>query len=247
MATGTIGRRADGGTTRGVAPVSGAARGGPAARAGRRAGRHLARAIGTARAASAGLALAVLLAGCAATRPPPRPAAPAGPLPRVALLPLEDLSGRAEAGLAFGRILFAELVRTGACQVIEAGLVEAAAESLGLRAPGSLAREEVEALGRQLEADYLMLGSLLESGTVRSAGGEVPSVGAALKLLDAASARVVWASVRFRTGEDRETVFGWGRESDRQKLAAELATELLADLRFPSADSAAVMPREGAR
>ena len=189
-----------------------------------------------------GAALTLLIAGCAATHPPMAPPAPTGPLPRVALLPLEDLSGRAEAGSVFSRILFVELVRTGACEVIESGVVEAAAESLHIRSAGSLAREDAQDLGRRLDARYLMLGSLLEAGTVRTPGGEVPSVGIALKLLDAATARVVWAAVRFRTGEDKETVFGWGRQHDRQQLAGALAAEVLKGFRIPPADTAATPP-----
>ena len=190
-----------------------------------------------------GLVLALLLAGCAATHPFVLSPAPAGQLPRVALLPLEDLSGRADAGNVFARILFVELVRTRTCDVIEAGIVEAAAESLRIRNTGSLAREEVRALGARLGVAYLMLGSLLESGTVRTTAGEVPSVGVALKLLDTDSGRVVWAAMRFRTGEDRETVFGWGRQHDRQKLAAELAAEVLQGFRIPSSDSTAAGSR----
>lgn len=194
------------------------------------------------RGALGGLGLALLVAGCAATRPAVVPPRPPGPLPRVALLPLEDLSGRADAGTVFGRILFVELVRTGACEVIESGLVEAAAESLRIRNAGSLAHEDVRALGDRLDARFLLLGSLLESGTVRTQAGDVPSVGIALKLLDAGTARVLWAAARFRTGEDRETVFGWGRQHDRQQLAADLAADVLKDFRIPAADSAATIP-----
>ncbi|MEK7329659.1 MAG: hypothetical protein AAB113_02545 [Candidatus Eisenbacteria bacterium] len=195
-----------------------------------------------------GVGLALLLAGCAATRPAPPVAAPGAPLPRVALLPLEDLSGRVDAGDIFTRILFVELVRTGACEVVESGIVEAAAETLHIRSTGSLARDDLHALGERLGVRYVMLGSLLESAAVKTAEGEVPSVGVTLKLLDAASARVVWAAVRFRSGEDRETVFGWGRRRDRAKLAAELAAEILKDFRIPVAVSmadTAAAPRSG--
>jgi hypothetical protein len=37
--------------------------------------------------------------------------------------------------------------------------------------------------------------------------------------------------VDFRSGEDRETVFGWGRVNSTERLVEELATELLRDFR----------------
>lgn len=160
--------------------------------------------------------------------------------PRVAVLPLEDLSGEPAAAVSFTRMLFAELVQTGRCDVPESGLVEEVMDSLGIRSGGSLRADQVRTLGARLEVGHLLTGTLLESGTVKTGDGEVPAVGAALKLIEVATHRAVWARLKFRTGEDRETVFGWGRERSPEILAGALAREMIADFVVLTADSSAV-------
>ena len=180
------------------------------------------------------------LAGCGASSSPMlRAGVPIAGRARVAVLPLEDLSGEAAAAVGFSRMLYAELVRSGTCDVPETGVVEDAMDSLGIRNGGSLRRDQVKALGERLRVEYLLTGTLLESGTVRTGDGQVPSVGAALKLIEVATTRAVWAQVKFRTGEDRETVFGWGREKNPQILAGSLAHDMIADFTILTADSTA--------
>jgi len=184
---------------------------------------------------------AATLAGCGgASRQVLRLGAPLHGRARVAVLPLEDLSGEATAAVAFTRMVYAELVRTGTCDVPEIGVVEAVMDTLGIRNGGSLRAGQVKSLAERLSVDYLLTGSLLESGTVKTGDGQVPAVGATLKLIEVATTRAVWALVRFRTGEDRETIFGWGRERDAQILAGSLAHEMIADLAILTADSSGV-------
>ena len=187
------------------------------------------------------VAAACVLAGCAGgSRQMLRSGLPVLGRPRVAVLPLEDLSGEPAAAVGFTRMLFAELVQTGCCDVPESGVVEEVMDSLGIRSGGSLRADQVRALGTRLDVGHLLTGSLLESGTVKTGDGEVPAVGAALKLIEVSSTRAVWARLKFRTGEDRETVFGWGRERSAQILAGSLAKEMIADFVVLTADSAAV-------
>lgn len=151
---------------------------------------------------------------------------------RAVLLPFENLSGQQEQGDLFGKVFFAQLVEAGVFQMAEPGQVDAALDSLGLRAAGgSLTLEDLRRVSTALDTRYLLLGSVLESGTVRTADTEVPSAGAALRLVDARTGNVIWASVHFRSGEDRETVFGWGRETNAARLIARLADDMLADFR----------------
>ncbi|HVP39118.1 MAG TPA: hypothetical protein VMS93_08050 [Candidatus Saccharimonadales bacterium] len=177
------------------------------------------------------LGLAAGGAGCAGTRPRLFQAESlAWSHPRVAFLPLENLSNRPDAAETLSHIFHLELVRTGQCEVVEPGEVDAALSDLGIRNTGSLSTENLKGLGQRLKVDYVLLGTVLESGTVRTADADVPCVGVSLRLLEVGTARAVWAAMDFRTGEDHETVFGWGREYDPQRLAAELAAGMFADL-----------------
>lgn len=178
--------------------------------------------------------LAAALAGCAHAPVAPAVIAPGAARARLALLPLENLSGRADASDALTRMLFVELVRKPVLDVVEMGEVEAAMDSLRLRSTSSLPLEQLRALASRLSVGYVMVGTLLESSTQHTAEGDLPSVGVALKLLDVGSGKVVWAQMAIRSGDDRETLFGWGREENAQRLAATLARQVLADLRLPA-------------
>ena len=151
--------------------------------------------------------------------------------PRVALLPLENLTETPEHGVLVMNIFFAELVRTGVFDLVEMGEVENALRELRIRKTGSLSTEQVRRLAEKLGARHLMLGTILEAGTVTTPDGPVPSLAVALRLLDGTDARVVWANVHIRTGEDHERMFGWGREDDFEQLALATASEMFQQLR----------------
>ena len=181
-------------------------------------------------------ALLITLSGCASGgRPRPAAEVTAGIRQRVALIPLENLTGRPDAGDVFTRVLFTELVHNPSCEVVESGEVDAAMESLRVRATGSLTSDQLAALGRTLRAPYLMVGSALESDVIRTPDGDVPSVGVALKLIEVASGRIVWADLMVRTGDDREKAFGWGRELSRERLLAVMAADILTGFQIPAA------------
>jgi TolB-like protein len=151
--------------------------------------------------------------------------------PRVAIMPFENLSGREDQSEMFTKIFFAQLVATGAVEVVDPVQVDAAMDSLRIRATGSMTIGQLRAVADTLHSPYLMLGSVLESDTVKDPDGDIPSVGASLRLVEAATGRVAWAGVHFLAGGDRESVFGWGRVRSPEMLVMRLAQELLKDFR----------------
>jgi TolB-like protein len=155
--------------------------------------------------------------------------------PRAALLPFENLAGREEQSEIFTKIFFAQLVASGAFEMADPTQVEAAMDSLGIRAAATMTPATTRALADTLHAPYLLLGSVLESGSVQAGSGPVPSVGATLRLIEAASGRVLWAGVHFRSGEDGETVFGWGRVMSPERVTFALASDMLHDFRAAGA------------
>lgn len=184
-------------------------------------------------------AVVLMLAGCASNQAPvPAAALPvaAPPVP-VAVLPLEDLSGQVGSAEKLTRMVFTELVARGGWEVTDPGQVDGAMVAARIRSTGSLSREQVRTVSDTLGVRWLLTGAALEFGHVRTPDGEVPSVGLSLRLIDGRSGKVMWADQRFHSGDDRETVFGMGRQSDPQALAQTTVAELLAGLRPPGADS----------
>jgi TolB-like protein len=167
--------------------------------------------------------------------------------PRAALVPFENLAGREDQGALFSKVFFAQLFASGALELVEPGQVDEALDSLGIRSGGSLTPAQIRSLGEALHAPYLLMGSVLESGRLRSGEVDVPAVGGTLRLVEAASNRVLWAGVHFRSGEDHETLFGWGRVMSAERLVSLLAQDLLGDFRKAGAQRAPGSRKKGTR
>jgi TolB-like protein len=187
-------------------------------------------------------------AGCGKSGPP-KTRAWALPTnhPRAALLPLENLTTTPNTSEVVTRVFFAELASTGTVSLVEPGNVDVALDALRIRATGTPTTDQYAMLGDTLHVEYIFTGSLLEAGTVRTSEGEVPSVGAAMRMVEARTGRVVWAGVKFRTGDDRETVFGMGRVRNAQQLAGELAQDLFQDFVKLGEEQAKQAKAEGAK
>ena len=180
------------------------------------------------------LTLSILLSGCAASIPPPPPVGVSSTLPRVALLPLENLSTRPDAGDRLSRVFVGVLGETRTCQAVQIADVEQVFTELRIRDASGVTRERVPEVAAKLDARWLMAGTILEYGTVRTPEGEVPSVGVSLRLLDGRDGRTAWSAMRVRTGEDQETLFGFGRVRSLDQLSERLARELLAGFQLPA-------------
>lgn len=187
-----------------------------------------------------GSALAIACAaGCAAHAPPPSAASPAAVRTTLAMLPLENLSGRPENGDRYSRLVWTTLGESGRYQLVDPGEVNAAMVDLRIRSSSAITRDQVHDVSQRLKTPWILAGTLLECGAVRTPDGDVPSFSLALRLLDGSSGRVVWTGMRAHSGEDRETVFGWGRETDLERLAQSTTRELVAALTVPAATDSA--------
>lgn len=159
--------------------------------------------------------------------------------PRVAVVPFENLSERTDASAVTTRIVTERLAERGGWNIVETAEVDAALEALRIRDSGAIPRDQVVALGQKIGVRYLLTGSVLENNVIRTADGDVPSIGLSLTLVETSAGRVTWRRLKFRTGDDHETLFGWGRVSSAHKLTADLVADLLEDLPHAPADSAA--------
>jgi hypothetical protein len=190
-------------------------------------------------------ALLGFLVGCGGGEAPPPSAAPAGPPVRIAVLPFENLTPRSDAGIALTRTFFSALGERPGVSLVETGEVEKAMEDLGIRTTGSLSRDQADSLGARLGVERILLGTVLEVGSVRAPDMDLPSLSVALKLVKAPSGQLVWTKMDTITGMDKETVFGWGRERSASKLASDLARRMLRDMPLrggPAASAATGSP-----
>lgn len=178
------------------------------------------------------LVAATLATGCATAGPKPH-SLPLSQRTTLAMLPLENLSGKAEYGERFSRMVWATLGKSGRFGVVEPGEMDAAIGELRIRSAGALTREQILRIAGRLNVRWIVAGTLLECGAVHTPDGEIPSFGLTLRILDGRSGQVVWSDLRARTGQDRETIFGWGREESLDQLAEATARELVSKMTLP--------------
>ena len=113
---------------------------------------------------------------------------------RVAVLPLDNLSREQMANEKVQRILVSELLATGAFEVIDPGEVNRAVAELGPPAAAGIKVEEVKRLGRSLNVQALVMGSVVEYGEVRSGAVSAPLVSLALRIVETERGAIIWSS-----------------------------------------------------
>jgi TolB-like protein len=170
---------------------------------------------------TAAVAAGCALAGVAAAAPEPPAAAPRA---TIAVLPLTNLSGTQDAAQLFGSLLTAALVERG--PVVESGRVDAIMDSLRIRPTMSPDPEDVRAMKDALGVQYLVMGCVLEHGLVQTTEARYPCSGVVAKIVHVDSTRIAWAGSRYRCGDDKERLFGLGRDFDPVSVAMTLTREL---------------------
>ena len=135
---------------------------------------------------------------------------------RVAVIPFENLSTDRQAGLRATRLFATELLASGAVDVVEQGEVEAALTGLPSSQRGryqALTKENIIALGEELEVQALLLGSVTQSETLRSGQVMTPVVTLDARLVETETGTAVWAATHTERGSGAGAKFlGTGGE-----------------------------------
>lgn len=147
------------------------------------------------------LATALALGGCASHTGNPSPL-----LPRAAqwgLLPLSNYSQAPQAGERNEQILLSVLIKDGLHPLVYSapGDIDPVLLSDNERQAGALQ------WARRQKLDYLITGSVEEWRYKSGLDGE-PAVGISLRVLEAATGRVLWSTSAARAGWSRESLAG---------------------------------------
>jgi hypothetical protein len=124
--------------------------------------------------------------------------------------------------------------------VVDAGKVEEALAVDPWLAPDRVPPDLIDRFGVELQADLLVVGSVLAYGYRPGESPAVPEVSLSLKILETPGGRCLWSGVHSREGTDREHVFGIGRVESLEQLAEQTVAELLATV--PVGPPLVVMP-----
>jgi TolB-like protein len=147
-------------------------------------------------------------------------AAPIEAEPVVAVLPLSNVGGSAEAAGPIESAIRERLSQRG-WTVASAGTVEKFLEENRIRYLDSLSPAQLAAVRGEVGASAVLVGSIL---AYRENGN--PVVALAARMLDA-DGTVVWGEVVAASAAETEGVLGFGRRAKAESLAKDVATRLL--------------------
>lgn len=119
---------------------------------------------------------------------------------RVAVMPLDNLTNDKFAGEIVRQVVVSELLASGLVDVVVPGDVLKAVTDLGIKSITSLNSDEIMALGKTLNVEAIILGTVEEYGEIKTGSVTAPRVTITLMMTDTGSGYIVWSITKSRGG-----------------------------------------------
>jgi hypothetical protein len=137
----------------------------------------------------------------------------------VAVLPFDNLSTNPRAGQAVRDVFMTMLQATGSLYVLPPGEVGRGMDRMALGVKHDLTAEEIVQFANIVEADVVIVGTVIEYGELRSGGSSGGVVSLGVRMLEAESGRVVWSASSSAGGVSAGArVFGGGGKPMDRKI-----------------------------
>ena len=145
----------------------------------------------------------------------------------VAVLPLANYSGDRDAPDRVAPILAVEIARHRHVRIVDAGKVEEVLAEEPWMLADRIPPDLVDRFGEEMEANALLVGSILAHGYREEDGNRIPVVSLSLRLLETPGGKVLWSANHSRDGADGESIFGLGRVMNLEQLVEETVGEIV--------------------
>lgn len=119
---------------------------------------------------------------------------------KVAVMPLDNLTGERNAGEIIKQVLISELLASGLVDVVIPGEVMTVINDLGIQNISSLDKKEMNAIGRALNVEALIMGSVEQYGVVRDGSISASEVTITLMMAEIETGNIVWSITLNRGG-----------------------------------------------
>jgi len=170
----------------------------------------------------------MLLCGCV-QKPFTRENADITQVKRIAVLPFENFTSDPYAGEKIRRIVITELLARGT-DVVEPGEVTRLLIDMEVRSLRSIKITDIQEIGKKLNVDAIMTGSVEAFGISRGISVSYPEVTINLMLLETSSGNIIW-SVHQSTGGPSFWTRHFGSEGiSLSEAANETVTEAIGKL-----------------
>jgi TolB-like protein len=151
-------------------------------------------------------------------------------LERVAVIPFENLSNDQGAGARITQILLTELLAAKAFEVVEPGEVSSVLEKHSLVRTSALTEDQIISIGKDLRSQGLILGSVMESTSLRTGGSSSNAVTLVVRIVETETGATVWSATHSETGRGFwSSLFGTGGSS-QSKIYRECVKKIIRTL-----------------
>jgi len=119
---------------------------------------------------------------------------------RVAVMPLNNLTNDKSAGEIVRQVVISELLASGLVDVVIPGEVIAAVNEMGIQNISSLSAKQINALGKALNVEAIIMGSVEQYGESRTGNISTPEVTVTLMMADTGTGNIIWSITATRGG-----------------------------------------------
>ncbi|HEC99952.1 MAG TPA: hypothetical protein ENN18_06195 [Proteobacteria bacterium] len=152
---------------------------------------------------------------------------------RVAVMPFANLSTRKDAGVIATYLFLSGIGQKPGWTTVEYGKVWNTLVSENYPYRGVLDYDTLQALGKKLEVDGILLGTVEKYSEDLGAKGQViPETAISLRLLYVPNKTIIWADRLGATGEDDILALDWGRIRTADKVAEKVIKKLVKRLPY---------------
>ncbi len=172
----------------------------------------------------------IVLSGCSKQPPVVHPLSslPAEGICRVAVLPFVSESDFPEGDIIFYRVFTSELIKYADFELTQEGDVREAFRKARVT-PGlkELDLEKLRIIGNYLNVDVLIEANIIELDEYEVKGNIVPFMSVNIRIIDAATGRMLWLTYHRREGEEYRKVMHFGMVNTVTRLAHRMSKEII--------------------
>lgn len=123
-----------------------------------------------------------------------------GAIQSVAVLPLQNLTSDDDSAARVRDTFMVMLLATEAIYVLPPGEVQRGIERAGLRDTSAPTLEQVQSLGKILDVDAIITGTLREYGPVRSGQTQANLISVSMQMLEVETGSIIWSGASTQGG-----------------------------------------------
>ncbi len=119
---------------------------------------------------------------------------------KVAVMPFDNLTNEKYADQIVRQLVISEFLASGFIDVVFPGEVQKVINELDIKSVSSLSKQQISALGKALNVEAIIIGSVEEYGEVKMGNISAPQVTVSLMMADTGTSSIVWSITKTRGG-----------------------------------------------